>query len=86
MSTKLNIGVIFGGRSVEHEVSIITGYQAIEALDKAKYDITPVYIARDNVWYIGDKLRSIDFFRKDQPILEKFRVFKSYSINNFTLF
>ena len=42
MRTK--IGVFFGGKSVEHEVSIITALQAIENIDKNKYDIVPIYI------------------------------------------
>ena len=44
---KLNVGVFFGGESVEHEVSIITGHQAIAALDKEKYDVIPIYVAKD---------------------------------------
>ena len=43
METK--IGVFFGGKSVEHEVSIITALQAIENIDKNKYDIVPIYLS-----------------------------------------
>jgi len=70
MSVKLNIGVIFGGRSVEHEVSIVTGYQTMEALDRSRYIVTPIYIARDNVWYVGEGLQDIEFFRRDHPPIE----------------
>ena len=45
---KVNVGVIFGGKSVEHEVSIITALQAIENIDKNKYDIVPIYISKEN--------------------------------------
>jgi len=67
--SKPNVAVIFGGRSVEHEVSVITGYQALEALDRNRWCLAPVYIARDNVWYIGDQLESISFFRQEHPPL-----------------
>lgn len=76
MPHKPNLAIIFGGRSVEHEVSILTGYQAIEMADRTKYDLTPVYIARDNVWYIGDELKELAFFRQDHPPLNRLtRVF-----------
>ena len=39
---KIKLGVFFGGKSVEHEVSIITALQAIENIDKEKYDVVPV--------------------------------------------
>ena len=41
-----NLAVFFGGRSVEHDVSIITGTQLIENADASKYNIMPVYISR----------------------------------------
>ncbi len=66
---KTHLGVLFGGRSVEHEVSIVTGYQVIEAVHRDRYDVTPIYIGRDNVWYIGEKLALISFFRQDHPPL-----------------
>jgi len=69
--SRLRLGVVFGGRSVEHEVSVVTGYQVIEAADRAKYDVIPVYIGRDNVWYIGEPLDSISFFRQEQPPLNR---------------
>ena len=43
---KIKLGVFFGGRSVEHEVSVITGIQTINNLDKSKYDVIPIYISR----------------------------------------
>ncbi len=73
---KKQLGIIFGGRSVEHEVSILTGHQALEAVDRDKYDVTPIYIARDNVWYIGKEIGDIAFFRQDHPPLNQLmRVF-----------
>ena len=51
---KIRLCVIFGGRSVEHEVSIISGLQAIQNLNKEKYEITPLYFAKDGCFYTGD--------------------------------
>lgn len=63
------LGILFGGRSVEHEVSVITGYQAVEAADRKRFEVVPVYIGRDNVWFVGDQLSDISFFRQEQPPL-----------------
>lgn len=60
---KKQVAVFFGGRTVEHDVSIITGQQAMDNLDTAKYDVVPVYIARDGAFYTGEKLRDIAFLR-----------------------
>lgn len=48
---KKNILVLYGGKSVEHEISIITGLQLLENIDKNKYKIIPVYISRDGQWF-----------------------------------
>lgn len=71
MTEKMVVGIIFGGRSVEHEVSILTGYQALEALDKDQFAPVPVYLARDNVWYVGKYLKDISFFRMEHIQLER---------------
>lgn len=63
---KTRVAVIFGGHSVEHEVSIISGLQALGALDTAKYEAFPLYIAKNNRFYVGDVLREIAQFR-DMP-------------------
>lgn len=47
---KLKLGVIFGGISTEHDVSIISGTSIIENLDKSKYEIYPIYISKDGTW------------------------------------
>lgn len=57
------IGVIFGGVSCEHEVSIITGLQLIENIDKSKYEVVPIYIHSDGEWYYGDKLLNPAVYR-----------------------
>ncbi len=48
---KLRVGVIYGGRSGEHEVSLISGRSVMEALDKEKYEIIPIKIEQDGRWY-----------------------------------
>lgn len=56
------MGVVFGGRSVEHDVSIITGLQACEVLD-ARHEPVPLYMDREGRWFAGDQLRDIDTYR-----------------------
>jgi D-alanine-D-alanine ligase len=51
MNKKLNVAVLFGGISPEHEVSIITGIQIVKALDKKKYTAVPVYITKQGEWF-----------------------------------
>lgn len=61
---KKRIAVIFGGKSPEHEVSIITGIQAIENFDKEKFDILPVYVAKDGRWFSGPEFAKIETYSK----------------------
>ena len=61
---KIKLGVIFGGETVEHEVSIITALQAIEHINKDKYDVVPIYISKDRIWYTGDMLKDIDIYKE----------------------
>ena len=53
---KENIAVIFGGKSAEHDISIITGLQAISNVDRDKYNIIPIYIDKSNNFYAGENL------------------------------
>ncbi|MFP4322201.1 MAG: D-alanine--D-alanine ligase family protein [Anaerolineales bacterium] len=62
---KRAIGVIFGSRSVEHDVSIVTATQVMKALDPARYDVVPIYITRDGRWYTGDNLTNLRNFDID---------------------
>lgn len=50
---KLRVGIIFGGRSSEHEVSLASATSVIAHLDKDKYDITPIGITRTGQWIAG---------------------------------
>lgn len=58
----INLAVIFGGRTAEHDVSIITGTQFIENVDKSKYNVLPIYISRKGEWYYGKQLADAKFF------------------------
>ncbi len=64
---KTKVGIIFGGRSVEHEVSVITAYQAIEAIDREKFEPIPIYIRKDGEWITGKSLSSISSFKEEFP-------------------
>ncbi len=60
---KIKLGVVFGGETVEHEVSIISALQAINNLDKDKYEVIPLYISKDRTWYTGPMIMEIDFYK-----------------------
>lgn len=65
----MNIVVVFGGKSVEHEISIISAFQVIEAL-KTKYEVTPIYISKDNKFYYDKKMDNIDYFKSGKKIIK----------------
>ncbi|MBO5375397.1 MAG: D-alanine--D-alanine ligase [Bacilli bacterium] len=67
----IRVGVIFGGESVEHEVSIISAVQAMNKLDNDKYEIIPIYISKEGEWYTGAALREIETF-KDMELLKRY--------------
>lgn len=60
-----NVAVIFGGRSVEHEVSVITGMQIIENMDKSKYNVIPIYINKEGKWLTGPALIDFNNFKNN---------------------
>lgn len=68
---KIKLGVIFGGASVEHEVSIISALQAIESIDEEKYEVVPIYIDKEKNWYTGHMLLDVENY-KDFNDLKKF--------------
>lgn len=61
---KTRLAVIFGSRACEHDVSIISGLQALYAANTQKYDAFPVYISREGTWFVGDALRKMEFYKK----------------------
>src|SRR4030042_2969918 len=56
---KIRVGVIFGGRSGEHEVSVISARSVIDAIDKTKYDVTPIFINKKGQWLLGAQPKSV---------------------------
>ena len=67
---KTRVAMMFGGKSVEHEVSVITGIQAILSMNTELYDVVPVYLTKQNEMYIGDDIAVIEAY-KDIPSLLK---------------
>ncbi len=67
---KTNIAVFFGCRSVEHEVSIISAVQAMRSINRDKYDVTPVYVAKNGSMYTGDNLFEIENYRNIPELLK----------------
>ena len=89
---RLNIGVIFGGKSVEHEISIISAIEAMGYADENKYKIIPIYIDKDNTWYTGEHLKSIINFR-DIDLVKRYakkvalvKIDKSFALQRLGLF
>lgn len=73
---KKRVAVFFGGRSPEHDVSVVSGLQVLSAIDETKYDAFPVYIASNGEWLIGDILRerssyllSADTLKQTRPVV-----------------
>ena len=65
---KTKIAMMFGGKSVEHEVSVISGIQAILNMDTEKYEVIPVYMTKNNDMYVGEEIGNIEAY-KDIPTL-----------------
>ena len=81
---KLKVGVIFGGMSTEHDVSIVSGTSVAKKLDTDKYDIFQIYIDNDGKWYrcidiskkyqVGDKIENIEKIDKFFLTNEKYNI------------
>src|SRR5512142_2294570 len=54
MAEKIRVGVLFGGRSGEHEVSLLSAASVVEAIDKDKYEVVPIGITKDGRWLTAD--------------------------------
>jgi D-alanine-D-alanine ligase len=70
---KMQVAVFFGGRSVEHEVSVITGMQVVAALDKGRYNALPVYLAKDGSMYTGPGFETLKNYQDIPALLENGR-------------
>ncbi|WP_119072388.1 D-alanine--D-alanine ligase family protein [Aggregatilinea lenta] len=64
-AAKQTVGVIFGSRSVEHDVSIVTAQQVMQAMRTDRYEVVPIYISRDGRWLTGPTLRDLRTFQAD---------------------
>lgn len=69
MQKKLRVGLFFGGRSVEHEVSVVSALQAYENIDKDKYDVLPVYVDKSGHFFTGHKFLDIKNYKDVQGLL-----------------
>ena len=68
---KIKLGVIFGGRSVEHEISIITANQAMSNINQEKYEIVPIYISKKGLMYTGEQLLDLKSYRDLDKLLKE---------------
>ena len=68
---KLKIAVLFGGKSTEHEISIISAIQAIGYINREKYDVIPVYITKNNDFYVGEYMDKIEEYTHIPQLLQK---------------
>ena len=62
---------MFGGKSVEHEVSVISGIQAIMSMDQEKYEVIPVYLTKKNEMYVGEETGKIEAYKDIPGLLSK---------------
>lgn len=70
---KTTLAVFFGGRSTEHEISVISANQAMHAINRDKYDVVPVYITKDGHWLTGDALFDIKNYRDPAGLAKQCR-------------
>ncbi len=68
---KIKVGIIFGGDTVEHEVSVISAIQAMNHIDQEKYEVVPIYITKEKIWYTGKMLMDIEIY-KDMDLLKRY--------------
>lgn len=68
---KINVGVVFGGQSVEHDISIITGVQVLNNLDSKRFNIYPLYVAKDGNFYYSKQFFYMKTFTKKDFLKSK---------------
>jgi len=71
MSDRIKVGVFFGGRSVEHEVSVISGLQAVYAFDTEKYEPVPIYISKSGEMYAGGNVGEIEAYKDIKKLISE---------------
>lgn len=68
---KIRVAMLFGGKSVEHEVSVISGIQALMNMDTEKYEVIPVYMTKKNEMYVGEQIGDIGQYKNIDALLQK---------------
>lgn len=68
---KTRVAMMFGGKSVEHEVSVISGIQAVMNMDTDQYEVIPVYMTKENVMYVGEDIGKIEAYKDIDALLAK---------------
>ena len=68
---KIKVGVMFGGKTVEHEISIISAIQAMGYLNRDKYDVIPIYITKNNEFYVGENIGRIEAYTDIKKLLSE---------------
>jgi D-alanine-D-alanine ligase len=87
LKMKTNVAVFFGGRSVEHEISVISALQAINAFDTNKYSIIPIYISKQGRWYTGANLLDLKNYRDlNKLVAEADEVFMRPEYGDYNLY
>lgn len=84
---KTTIGVFYGGRSTEHEISVISASQAMHAINADKYDVVPIYISKQGKWYTGEALLDIQNYRNIPKLLSQVEeVYMEPSFGDYNLY
>ena len=83
----IHVGIVFGGQSPEHEVSVITSLQAAAVLDPEKYLPVPIYVSKNGRWYTGEDMFDISAYSDLDRLLERSHILriKPRSDNRLTL-
>ncbi len=68
---RIKVAMMFGGKSVEHEVSVISGIQAVMNMDTDKYEVIPVYLTKNNDMYIGEEIGDIESYKNIDELIGK---------------
>jgi len=79
---KITVAVLFGGKSVEHEISVISALQALTQIDKEKYDLVPIYISKQNKMYVGKEIGNIESYKNVDALIKNSRQVILTNINN----
>lgn len=88
---KKNVLVIYGGKSCEHDISILTGIQVLNNINRDFYNVIPVYISKAGVFYTGKNLEDLEVYQKFNPLSKNIKAVslisgKPYLIENSLVF